>query len=108
MAVCKLGPLVPRVIDDRHAEGLEPARDGDADAPHADEADGAVAQRRPAQRIIAFRPFAGAQITLGLRQLADCQSSRPSVVSATSSVSTSGVWVTTMPRLAAALASMWS
>ena len=70
VAVGELGPRPARVIDDRHAERLKPARDGDADAAHADQADGAVAQRRPAQRIVALAPFAGAQMAFGLRQLA--------------------------------------
>ena len=59
------------MIGDRRAERLEPPRDRHADASHADHADGAVAQRRPAQGIGALAPFAGAQIALGLRQLAD-------------------------------------
>ncbi len=70
MPIGKLGPLVPRVVGDRHAERFQPAGDRYANAPHAEQADAAVAQRRPAQRIVAFRPFAGAQIPLGLRQLA--------------------------------------
>ena len=73
MAVGKLRPRLARVIDDRQAEGFEPPRDRHADAAHADHADGAVAQRRPASRdSCARRPFAGAQIALGLRQFADC------------------------------------
>src|SRR6185437_13876031 len=46
------GLRVTRMIDDRHAEGLEPPCDGTADAAHADHADGAVPQGGLRQRII--------------------------------------------------------
>ena len=61
---------VAAVIDHRHAEGLQPARDRLADAAHADHADGAIAQRRLGERILPLRPFAGAQKALGLRKFA--------------------------------------
>ena len=70
MPIGKLGPLVPRVVGDRQAKRFEPAGNRHANAAHTEQADAAVAQRRLAQRIVAFRPFAGAQIPLGLRQLA--------------------------------------
>ena len=59
------------VIDDGNAERIEPARDRLADAAEPDHAHGAIAQRRPGQRVVPFGPLAGAQIALGLRQLAD-------------------------------------
>ena len=70
MPVGKSGRFLARVVGDRRAERFEPPGDRHANASHADQADGAVAQRRPAQRIVALPPFAGAQIALGLRQLA--------------------------------------
>ena len=70
MAVGEVGPRLARVISDWDAEGLEPARDRTADAPHADETDGAVAQRSLGQRKFALEPLSGTQIPFGLRQLA--------------------------------------
>ena len=61
---------VAAVIDHRHAEGLQPARDRLADAAHADHADGAIAQRRLGERILPLRPFSGAQKALRLRKFA--------------------------------------
>ena len=58
------------MIDDRHVHAVEPARDRLADAAHPDQAHGAVAQRRLAERIAALAPLAGAQETLGLGELA--------------------------------------
>ena len=64
------------MIDDRHAERLDAPRNGLADPSHAHHADGAVAQR-VGQRIIARRPFAGAQIALRLRQFAHRREQQP-------------------------------
>ena len=70
IAVRNLRPRLARMIDHWDAKRFEPPRDRGADATHADQADSAVAQRRPAQRIVALKPFAGTQMALGLRQLA--------------------------------------
>ena len=67
----------PRVIGHRHLHGLEPARDRLPDAAHADHADGAVTQRRLAQRIGLLRPLARAQVALGLRELAHGAKEQP-------------------------------
>ena len=56
------------MVDDRHLHSGEPAGDRLPDPAHADRADGAVAQRRLAQRIILLRPLAGAHVALGLRE----------------------------------------
>ena len=61
---------VARMIGHRHARGLEPASDRLADAAHADDADLAVAQRADAQGIVLRLPQAGAQIAVGLDELA--------------------------------------
>ena len=59
-----------RVIDHRHFHCLEPARDRLANAAHADDPDGAVAQRGRELVVAAVLfPFARAEITLGLGQL---------------------------------------
>ena len=58
------------MVDHRHARGFDPASDGLADAAHADNADLAVAQRTDAERIILGLPQAGAQIFVGLDELA--------------------------------------
>ena len=92
------GLRIAAVIDHRHAEGLEPPRDRLADAAHADDADGAVAQRR-----LASADSAASSHLPARRKRSACGNSRtvqsrsPSAVSATSSFSTSGVLVTTMP-----------
>src|SRR5216684_1635797 len=62
--------LPPRMVDHRNLHGVEPPRDRLADAAHADQPDGAVAQGRLAQRVVLLPPLAGAQVTLGLWELA--------------------------------------
>jgi hypothetical protein len=69
VAVGDAGLGVSAVVDDGHPEGLQPARDRLADPPHANDPDGAVAQRRLGERIALRGPFAGPQIALGLRKL---------------------------------------
>ena len=58
------------VVDDRHLHRGQATGDGHADAAETGDADGAVAQGRPRQRIIAGRPFAGADMALGGGKLA--------------------------------------
>ena len=58
------------MIDHRHLHGLEPARDRLPDAAEAHHPDGAVAQRRLAERVAFLRPLAGAHIALGLGKFA--------------------------------------
>src|SRR5262249_18103171 len=70
--VAEVRPRLPGVIDDRYAERLEAPRDGDAYAAEADHSDCTVTQRGAAERKITLGPFAVAQVTFGLRQLAHC------------------------------------
>src|SRR5579864_6187537 len=70
MQIADVAPRRAGVIDHRNAEGAEPPRDRLADGAHADHADGAVAQRRLGERIVALEPLAGAQIPLGLGKFA--------------------------------------
>src|SRR3974390_735181 len=67
-AVARL--FVAAVIDDRHGEGLQPARNRPTDAAHANYADGAVSQRGLGERVLLLEPLAGGQIALGLRKFA--------------------------------------
>src|SRR5262249_57530777 len=64
----RVGPRFWRMIDDRNSERVEPPRNCFADGTHAEDADGAVTQRRLGQRIGFLQPFAGAKITLSLRK----------------------------------------
>src|SRR5262249_35234573 len=73
----KLEPRLPRVIDDLQAECLEPPRYRNPNTAQADHPDGAVAQHGATERKIAARPFAGAQIAFGLRQLAHGVETKP-------------------------------
>ena len=61
---------IARMIDHGNARGVEPAPDRLADPAHADHPDLAVAQRADAQGIVLRRPQAGAQIAVGLDELA--------------------------------------
>ena len=70
MAIAHARRRPPRMIDHGHLHRLEPARDRLADAAHADQPDGAVAQRRLGQRIRLLRPFARAQEAFRLREFA--------------------------------------
>jgi hypothetical protein len=98
------------VIENRQTESFGPARDGDADAAKAKNAEHlAAAQGACGQRERLFQPLSGAQITFGLRQTRRrVITVRPMATSATSSVSTSGVLVTTTPWRPAQAASIWS
>ena len=58
------------MVDHRHQRGIKPARDGLADPAHADDADLAVAQRADAERIVLGLPQPGADIAVGLDELA--------------------------------------
>src|SRR5258705_186388 len=70
MLVGNISCGLARVIDHRHARGFQAAADRLADAAHADDADLAVAQRTDAQRIVMGLPETGAQIPVGLDELA--------------------------------------
>ena len=68
---------VARMIGNRHERGLEPASDRLTDAAHADDPDLAVAQRADAQGIVLRLPQAGAQIAVGLDELAQGRDQKP-------------------------------
>src|SRR5438552_3586586 len=58
------------MVDDRHLHRVEAARDRLADAPHSDQTDGAIAERRPGEGIVLLRPLSRAQVALGLGEFA--------------------------------------
>ena len=60
------------MIDDRNTERFQPARNRLADAAHAHHADGAALQRCLGQWIVRAGPLAGAQVTFGLGEFAQC------------------------------------
>jgi len=75
IAIVAIGDILLRtavVIDDRHAERLQPAGDRLADPAEPDNASRAVAKRRLGQRIGRRRPLSGPQIALGGGEFAHC------------------------------------
>ena len=96
VAIGDVGLRAPAVVDDVEPEGADARRDRLADPPEPEDAHG-----RPRSEGLSgkapFAPLPGAQVSLGLRQLAHRHDHEAIAVSATSSSSTPGVLVTMTP-----------